>query len=211
MLVSDQSCWVCILFLSANQSGDAVRIISGQARGRKLAPLIGSDIRPTPDRVREALFSIVLSRLGTFAGKSTLDLFAGSGAMGLEALSRGAASALFIDQGPQAAKVLAVNLRACAFDAKGVFKKGEVMATLPRLAPQTFDLIFADPPYHSGLAEKTLHAVARLQLLAAGGLFCAETAAKEELPAQTGDLLLVDHRRYGSTAIHLYAHATEED
>lgn len=188
-----------------------MRIISGQARGRKLAPLTGIDIRPTPDRVREALFSIVLSRLGTLTDKTVLDLFAGSGAMGLEALSRGAASAIFIDQGPQAAKVLAANLKVCSLADRGIFRPGEVIATLPRLAPRTFDLIFADPPYRSGLAEKTLHAVSRLQLLASDGLLCAETAAGEELPERAGDLLRVDHRRYGSTAIHLYAHATEGD
>jgi 16S rRNA (guanine966-N2)-methyltransferase len=188
-----------------------VRIISGQARGRKLAPLIGADIRPTPDRVREALFSIVLSRLGSFSDKTVLDLYAGSGAMGLEALSRGAASALFIDQGPQSAQVLATNLKACSFEERGSFRRGEVMATLPRLAPRKFDLIFADPPYRSGLAEKTLQAVSRLQLLTADGLLCAETAAGEELPDGAGDLLLIDRRRYGSTTIHLYAHATEGD
>jgi 16S rRNA (guanine966-N2)-methyltransferase len=188
-----------------------VRIISGQARGRKLALLTGIDIRPTPDRVREALFSIVLSRLGTLTDITVLDLFAGSGAMGLEALSRGAAHALFIDQGPQAAKVLTANIKACSFEERGEFRRGEVIATLPRLAPRTFDLIFADPPYQSGLAEKTLHAISRLPLLATCGLFCAETSAEEELPDRAGDLLLIDHRRYGSTAVHLYAHATEGD
>jgi 16S rRNA (guanine966-N2)-methyltransferase len=188
-----------------------VRIISGQARGRKLAPLIGIDIRPTPDRVREALFSIVLSRLGSLCNKTVLDLYAGSGALGLEALSRGAASTLFIDQGPQSVKVLATNLKACSFEERGVIRRGEVIATLPRLAPCNFDLIFADPPYQSGLAEKTLQAVSRLQLLAPGGILCAETAAGEKLPEQAGDLRLIDQRRYGSTAVHLYAHATEGD
>jgi 16S rRNA (guanine966-N2)-methyltransferase len=188
-----------------------LRIISGQARGRKLAPLTGIDIRPTPDRVREALFSILLSRLGTFADRVVLDLYAGSGAMGLEALSRGAAQATFIDQGPQAAQVVTANLNACALHDRGVFRRGEVLATLPRLAPQRFDLIFADPPYHSGLAAKTLHAIAGLSLLAPGGLVCAETATGEELPESDGPLLRVDQRRYGSTTIHLYAHAPEED
>jgi 16S rRNA (guanine966-N2)-methyltransferase len=188
-----------------------LRIISGQARGRKLAPLSGIDIRPTPDRVREALFSILLSRLGDFSDKTVLDLYAGSGAMGLEALSRGASQATFIDQGPQAAQVLTANLRACALQERGVFRRGEVLTTLPRLVPQTFDLIFADPPYRSGLAAKTLQAVSTLSLLAPGGLFCAETATGEELPERAGTLWRLDHRRYGSTTIHLYAHAAQGD
>lgn len=188
-----------------------MRIISGQTRGRKLAPLTGRDIRPTPDRVREALFSILLSRLGSFSNKRVLDLYAGSGAMGLEALSRGAAEAIFVDQGPQATQILPANIKACALESRGVFRRGEVLATLPHLMPQTFALIFADPPYGSGLAEKTLHAVATLSLLTPDGLFCAETASGENLPERDGQLGKIDIRRYGSTTIHLYAHTAEED
>ena len=124
-----------------------MRIISGTARGRRLATFPGRQIRPTSDRVREAIFSMLLSRLETFAGKNVLDLYAGTGAMAIEALSRGAARAVLIDQGPQAASLIPGNLQSCGFDQRAHFLRTPVEQTLPRLSPETFDLIFADPPY----------------------------------------------------------------
>jgi len=92
-----------------------VRIIGGTMKGKKLATFSGRHIRPTPDRVREAIFSILFSRAGTLSGNSVLDLFSGTGAMALEALSRGAGRAVLIDQGAEAARLITENLRACEF------------------------------------------------------------------------------------------------
>jgi 16S rRNA (guanine966-N2)-methyltransferase len=186
-----------------------VRIISGTARGKRLASFAGGTIRPTPDRVREALFSILLSRLGTLCGKRVLDLFAGTGAMALEALSRGADRAVLVEHDPGAARLIASNLQNCAFQDRAKLIRSEVLAALPRLPGAPFDLIFLDPPYHMNYPEKTISAVSSLDLLAPGGILCAETAAEEKLPERIGSLVCGDSRRYGSTAVHLFTHASE--
>jgi len=188
-----------------------VRIISGTARGRRLAPLSGSDIRPTPDRVREAIFSILVSRLGALSGLSVLDLFAGSGAMALEALSRGAASAVLVDQGNQAAKVIPANIRACAFENRTEFLRGDVFKALAALPDgRCFDLIFLDPPYGRDLVPPIVSVISDRGLLAPKGLLCAETDRRDELPESIGPLRRSEQRHYGSTAIHLFTYSEAE-
>jgi len=183
-----------------------VRIISGSARGKRLSPLSGSDIRPTPDRVREALFSMLASRLGSFEGLRVLDLFAGSGALALEALSRGAETAFLVDQGAQAARVIPANIRACAMESRATFLRSGVLQALPRLqGGQVFDLIILDPPYGQELVAPVLVAVAKLGLLAPEGLVCAETDRRDPLPDTIGTLERVVLRQYGSTTIHLFS------
>ncbi len=181
-----------------------MRIISGTARGRKLAGFSGSSIRPTPDRVREALFSMLNSRLGSFQGLNVLELFAGSGAQSLEALSRGAASATLVDASPQAAKVITENVQRCKFESRARLVRADALLALPRLSAEApFDLILLDPPYNQGLIPQALEKIDSLQLLADDGIICAESAAEEEL-SDYGRLQLLERRKYGSTMIHLY-------
>jgi len=188
-----------------------VRIISGTARGKRLAPLSGSDIRPTPDRVREALFSMLVSRLGTLSGLCVLDLFSGSGAMALEALSRGAASAVLVDQGNQAARVIPANIRACAFGSRAEFLRSDVHKTLAAMPDgRCFDLIFLDPPYGRDLIPPIVRLIAERGLLAPDGLLCAETDRRDELPESIGPLRRIDLRHYGSTSIHLFTYPEAE-
>ncbi len=182
-----------------------MRIISGQARGKRLTTFTGGTIRPTPDKVRGAVFSILFSRIGSMEGKRVLDLFAGSGAMGLEALSRGAASALLVDQSPQSAKVVVSNLRHCGFEDRAALMRAEVLAALPRLAKENvFDLIFLDPPYGQGLVDQVVGRISELKLLRPGGVVCAEAARQDEVSDTVGDLVQVDHRTYGATAVYLF-------
>lgn len=181
-----------------------MRIISGTAKGKRLSSFQGESIRPTPDRVREAVFSILVSRLGTLHGKSVLDLFAGTGAMAIEALSRGAERAVLVDQDPQANRLIAANLQSCGVAQKGSLVRGDVLRTLPRLAGASYDLIFLDPPYRKGLLEETLQTIGSHALLAAGGIVCAESDRREEPPEEVGGLTLDQRRHYGSTAIHIY-------
>ncbi len=189
-----------------------MRIISGSARGTRLSGFTGTDIRPTPDRVREAAFSILLSRLGSLAGLKILDLYAGTGALALEALSRGAALATLIDRSQQSARTVEANARACRLAGKIRFIRGEVSTQLPNLvAIGPYDLIFLDPPYHKGLAQRSIAQVATLGLLAPGGVLCAECAGKEEVPQHAGDLILCDSRNYGLTAVHFFIHSDEGD
>lgn len=187
-----------------------MRITGGTGKGRKLAsPKATRDpIRPTSDRVREALFSILG---GQVAGARVLDLFAGTGSLGLEALSRGAASAVFVDQSPQALELIRTNLQHC-FAATGaelfrldLGKASGYTALARRLAPgRLFDLVFLDPPYEKKLAELALTMVETTGLVAAGGLVIAEERWKVILPDEAGSLRLSLHRRYGETGIWLY-------
>ena len=185
-----------------------MRIISGTARGRRLATFAGQDIRPTPDRVREAVFSILFSRIGALAGMQILDLFAGTGAMALEALSRGADQALLIDNAPRAAALIRTNIDGCRFQERAAFRQADVARELPRLQGRTFDLIFLDPPYGRDLVPTTLAAVARLGLLAPDGIACAEAADGDAVPERIDGLERIDQRRYGSISVHLFSHST---
>lgn len=181
-----------------------MRITGGTARGKQLAPLTGQDIRPTPDKVRQALFNILRSRFGALTELRVLDLFSGSGALAIEALSRGAREAVLIDQGRQAAWVIPKNLQDCRVFERARFYSGDVLATLPRLAAP-FDIIFLDPPYGQGLQQQTLQSIAKFQLLAQDGVICAEAARNEDLPESAGPLQRESTRIYGSTALHFYS------
>lgn len=181
-----------------------MRIISGTARGRQLAAFTGTDIRPTPDRVRESLFSMLNSRFGSFTGLKVLELFAGSGAQSLEAVSRGADSAIMVDSGNQAIKLMEENIKRCKLEAKVRFVKRDALQALPGLsASAPFDLILLDPPYNQGLMEPILKKIESLQLLSEDGIICAESDSNEVL-ADCGKLKLTENRKYGSTMIHLF-------
>ncbi|MDO3379994.1 16S rRNA (guanine(966)-N(2))-methyltransferase RsmD [Geoalkalibacter halelectricus] len=193
-----------------------MRIISGAARGTRLATFSGKDIRPTSDRVREAIFSILYSRMGEFTGKRVLDLYAGTGALALEALSRGAQSAVLIDADRQAVRTIEANSRNCRLTQRIRILCGDVVTLTSRLTQeQPFDLIFIDPPYAKGLVERTLKNIADFSLLAPGGLLCAETSSREEVPATivgtATRLVLADKRTYGSTSVHFFSHPDPED
>lgn len=181
-----------------------MRIGGGTARGKLLAPLTGVEIRPTPDKVRQALFNILRSRFGSLQGLRVLDLFAGSGALAIEALSLGAKEAVLVDQGRQAAGLIQKNLQACRLGDRAQFLQCDGLTALTRLSGP-FDLVFLDPPYHQGLQQKALERLSRLQLLSAEGIVCAESARTEELPDCAGQLQREATRFYGSTALHFYS------
>ena len=169
-----------------------MRIIAGQWRGRPIAAPQGHETRPTSDRAREALFSMLQSRLGSFEGLTVCDLFAGTGALGLEALSRGAAHCTFVEQDSAAIKVLRANVE----------KLKATNSTIRQNAAQhfsggPFDLVFADAPYGSGLAERALRKIE----VAPGGWACIETARNEE--PQVPGFEVDTHRIYGKARITL--------
>lgn len=187
-----------------------MRITGGTGKGRKLSSPKGArdDIRPTSDRVREALFSILGERI---PDARVLDLFAGTGSLGLEALSRGAASAVFVDQSPQALELIRTNLHHCfARSPAELFRidlsrAAGYTSLARRLDPgRQFDLVFLDPPYEKKLAEMALVMVDTTGLVAAGGTLIAEERWKVVLPEEVGSLRLKLHRRYGETGIWLY-------
>lgn len=180
-----------------------MRIISGSARGRQLAPFQGKNIRPTPDRVREAIFSILTSKFGSFSELRILELFAGSGAQSLEALSRGAKSSILVDSGADAVEVITENIKRCHFEAYTKVIRQNVFKTLPQLTHSApFDLILLDPPYNQNLLSSTIEKIEDLNLLSENGIICAESSRVETLNAFK-TLKLIDERIYGSTKIHL--------
>lgn len=194
-----------------------MRIISGLAKGLRLAapPGKSQSIRPTSDRSREALFSILGEKI---SHSRTLDLFSGTGALGLEALSRGSESAFFVDNSPTALKLLKTNLQ--IFSTKAVSEGREISAEIIRcdlskgLQPlikrfegktKLFDVIFLDPPYDRGLSLKTLHHLDKSNLLADDGIIIAEERSKAELPQKFDSFELIDKRKYGDTGFWLYS------
>lgn len=181
-----------------------MRVIAGTSRGRRLALFEGQDVRPTPDRVREALFSILQSKLGSFSNLRVLDLFAGSGALAIEALSRGASSAYLVDKARSSAIIIQENLDRCQVANKATVIIKEAAQALRGFSPGSFDLIFLDPPYHQGLAETALSEVAKLELLSTDGIICAETGTDENLPEAIGQLQRIDQRRYGTIMINFF-------
>jgi 16S rRNA (guanine966-N2)-methyltransferase len=187
-----------------------MRITGGSARGRHLIrPKAGwRFIRPTGDRVREALFSILSNEV---VDSIVLDLFAGTGALGLEALSRGAGTAVFVDHSRQALELIHGNLTNCFPSANASLQQFNLSRTdsIARLHKKIsvqllFDIIFLDPPYEKKLAEHTLAMVERGTLLKENGLVVAEERASEQLAEQYGTLTLVNHRSYGETGLWLY-------
>lgn len=182
------------------------RIIGGSARGRRLGTPPGTSTRPTSDRVREALFSALEAALGTLAGRSFLDLYAGSGAIGLEALSRGAAQVTAVESDRRTAALVSANARALGFELDVVARP--VSRVLAAPAPRRFDVVFADPPYPLGNDEL----VSTLALLTVNGWLgdratvVVERSARSVEPAWPGGLERTRSKEYGETVLW-YVHA----
>jgi len=189
-----------------------MRIIAGSARGRRLQTFEVKGVRPTSDRAREALFSMLQSRCGGFAGLRVLDLFAGTGALGLEALSRGAAEAWLVEQDPRAAALIQANIDHCGFDANCRLRRGDVRRALTDGSLRgPFDLIFLDPPYGQGLVPFCLDILATGGLLTEHGMVCAESSSMDEVPDRLGSLVRLTKRRYGAATIHLFSRSAADE
>jgi 16S rRNA (guanine966-N2)-methyltransferase len=154
-----------------------MRIIAGQWRGRKLSAPAGDNTRPTSDRTRETLFSMLASRLGDFEGLKVADLFAGSGALGLEALSRGAAHCLFVEQDAAAIRAIRANLAALRAQAQADVRASSVLSLGPVKEP--LDLILLDPPYGTGAGAVAVDKLVRLGWIGPATWVCLETHADE--------------------------------
>lgn len=180
-----------------------MRVIAGEARGRALVAPKSLRVRPTADRVKEALFSILLSRLGELTGMRVLDLFAGTGNLGIEALSRGAESAVFVDSHRDSADTIRKNLDITRYAERSKVVVQEAGAALKWLARSEapFHLVFLDPPYAEGHTERVLELLAASALIDAGSTVVAEFSAKEEIPRSFGRLRESERRIYGDTAL----------
>ena len=183
-----------------------MRIISGIYKGIGLKAPAG--IRPTEDRVRKALFDI----LGDMSGSSFLELFAGSGSVGLEALSMGAQTVVFIEQDRKGVHTIEANIASLkqgrAAPAVEVYQD-DAMEAVARLAAQgrRFDVVFADPPYYQGLSEKILQRIEKYDILNnISGFLIIQHFKKDPLPARQGNLVLFKQSRYGDTVLSFYNH-----
>ncbi len=154
-----------------------MRIIAGQWRGRRIDAPQGDTTRPTADRTRETLFSMLVSRLGGFDGLAVADLFAGSGALGLEALSRGAATCLFVEQDPPAIRALRANIAHLRAQGQCDVRAASVLSLGPAKTP--LDLILLDPPYGSGAGSVALEKLTRLGWIGPATWISLETHADE--------------------------------
>ena len=180
-----------------------MRVTGGEARGRRLRVPKGQALRPTAARVKEALFNILPHDL---AGLKVLDLFAGTGNVTIEALSRGAGEAILVDSSTQAGKVIRENLRRLRLTDRTKVWITPVSRALRLLVRrgESFDMIFLDPPYEQHLVENSLKIIARGGLLREAGILIAEHSPREKVEPRYDALVLSDQRRYGTTLLSFF-------
>ena len=177
-----------------------MRVITGTARGKRLKELPGLDTRPTTDRVKEGLFNIIQFDI---EGRRVLDLFAGTGQLGIEALSRGAAFCDFVDRNPAAVKIVRENLQATGLADRGTVHNRDFAAFLPGIR-RRYDLIFLDPPYALPALEQALELIAAIDIVSGNGIIVCESALDKLLPELDPPYAKGKEYRYGKITLTLY-------
>lgn len=175
-----------------------LRVITGSARGRRLIALEGDDVRPTTDKVKEALFSIIQFEI---EGRKVLDLFAGSGQLGIEALSRGAKSAVFVDASRRSIEVIKENIENTGFTKSAVVLNTDAISFAATRA-EKYDIAFLDPPYRTGLLQRALPLVSGI--MNEGGVIVCEAPFDEEIPEKAGDFVMTKEYKYGKIKLATY-------
>jgi len=177
-----------------------MRIISGISKGRRLITLKGNSLRPTSDRIKESIFNILGEEI---KGTTVLDLFAGTGNLGIEALSRGAKKALFVEKAREALRMIHRNLLQCGFteQAEVIPKEVNRAISLLETRKETFDLILMDPPYEKGWIQQTLMKLNRHAIYHEGSVLVIEHSRREPLPSKMGRWMIVKQRKMGDTIL----------
>jgi len=180
-----------------------LRVITGTARGRKLKAPRGMETRPTSDRIKEALFNIIGSRIIDI---KFLDLYAGTGAIGIEAISRGAKKAVFVDNNPHAVKIIKENLELTGLLDGAAVLTSDASKALEILKSEgyVFDIIFIDPPYRKVLVKPSLEKLDYCKLIVLGGLVIAESSKTDVMPDEVGHLKRFRQEKYGDTVLTFY-------
>ena len=179
-----------------------MRVIAGLQKGRRLMGPQGAGLRPTGDRVKEALFAILGGRV---EGARFLDLYAGTGAIGIEALSRGAGWVTFVESSPSALRILRANLDRCGLEESADVRACRADAFLRRdAAGSPYDIVFADPPYHADDGAALLPSLDQAAIITSESTVILERFTKLPLPSQVGRLTLVREYRYGDTTLSVF-------
>lgn len=171
-----------------------MRVITGSARGKKLKEIQGMETRPTTDRVKESLFNIIQFEI---TGRQVLDLFAGTGQLGIECLSRQATGVTFVDQRKDAAALVRENLARCELEENAQVYAREALSFLSTCAPESYDVVMLDPPYETDLLEKSLLAIQRFDILRNHGIIVCESPIEWEYPPLEAPYVFGKEYRYG--------------
>ncbi len=180
-----------------------MRVISGSARGRKLIAPDGFDTRPTTDRVKESIFNIISLSL---PADSVLDLFSGSGALGIEALSRGSGKAVFVEKNKSAFEVTKKNIELARVSDRAGIVSDDALSFLDKTADK-FDIIFLDPPYNTGLLRESIAKISKNNLLSPDGIIVAESEYMGEEPTEE-HFDIIKRAKYGKTTVFVLRHKT---
>jgi 16S rRNA (guanine(966)-N(2))-methyltransferase RsmD len=184
-----------------------MRVISGTARGRRLKELPGMDTRPTTDKVKESMFNIIQFE----QMDRVVDLFAGTGQLGIECLSRGASHAVFCDNAKESLDIVRKNLKKTGFEDKAKVLLCDYKRFLKYEADGEYDVIFVDPPYHVGLSDRALKQIGQQPVLANQGIVVLECARDEVKPTEEGNLILRRRYDYGTVSVLIYVRKDRED
>jgi 16S rRNA (guanine966-N2)-methyltransferase len=181
-----------------------MKVTGGKRKGRLLVPIKGLNIRPTSSKVRESIFNIIGQDV---SGLRILDLFAGTGCLGIEALSRGASWALFIDNMYRSIELIKKNLVICGFEKSGFVLKKDLLMGLPLghpLLKEGIDLMFIDPPYGKNIIPPILEKISEGKILTSSAIVVTESLKGDNLPVRVKKLVLLDSRIYGETKLNIY-------
>ena len=184
-----------------------MRVISGSARGKQLTPVPGKDTRPTTDRVKESVFNILQMAV---SGSEMLDLFAGTGQMGIEALSRGASHAVFCDAAPKALSVIRKNIAAARVEDRAEVIGADFVSALRRLQGRQFDVIFLDPPYGGEILNQALKSIELFDILRSDGIIVCESAVQDKI-ACPDCFAIRKQYKYGTIRLTSLVHADEQE
>lgn len=178
-----------------------MRVISGKVRGLALKTIEGNSTRPTRDMVREALFSIIVNHV---PGSNFLDLFAGSGAIGIEALSRGAKYSMFIDKNPECIKIIKENLKKANFIEQAEVCLIDYKKAISKLDENMYDIIYIDPPYNKKMGIDAINMISEKNVLTNDGIIVLETDTDEPVPDTVGQYEKFNYKRYGRNILSLF-------
>jgi 16S rRNA (guanine(966)-N(2))-methyltransferase RsmD len=183
--------------------GDILRVISGSAKGHGLKTIKGDATRPTSDKVKGAVYNIIAAHID---GSAVLDMFAGTGSMGIEALSRGASSAVFFDKSMQCCRIIKENLEHTKLTEKALVFNMDYASGINKmqLEGRKFDIIIMDPPYNKNFIQEALKLLTKNDIIVDDGIIIAEHSVLDKLPESCGKLKIIDTRKYGDTMITIY-------